>query len=309
VAYRRRYYKSWRSRGWSYKPSKYTELNRLFGQAVDEIKRSFLALDEGALDELLLDYGDLYGANAEKYARKTFQSWKNGSTKLSGQTMERLVSLVPPYLDAGQRQQILLKVINQNKRSGPSRTIKINLKEPESGLRELEGCLDSFSKDEKLANIPEKVMKAAEWLYDHDMTAGRAVIAEAERRENEMMRASARKEIEVLKRTILSGQVKGATYNVSLPSGTLNIVAYTPSICFVSTACYGQSAWQTRILRDWRDSFLIETDLGRRFIVWYYNDGDKIAEFAQSSKFRLLFFKAFVGVLAISLRILSVRGK
>ena len=62
MAYHRRNYRSWRSRGWrTYEPSKYSVLNELFGNAVDAIKESFLQIDSDALVELLNDYGDMHG--------------------------------------------------------------------------------------------------------------------------------------------------------------------------------------------------------------------------------------------------------
>ena len=96
--YRKRSYRynNWRSR--SYKPPVYSVLRNLFGDAVYDIRKAFFMLDKDALDDLFADYGASYGQPAEKYARQTFPNWKSGRTNLSGQTMERLVELVPPYL-------------------------------------------------------------------------------------------------------------------------------------------------------------------------------------------------------------------
>ena len=67
------------------------------------------------------------------------------------------------------------------------------------------------------------------------MTAARAVLAEATRAENNMKKAQARKELELLKRTIRTGQVKTANYSVELPSGRLQVCAFTPSKGIVGT--------------------------------------------------------------------------
>jgi len=84
---------------------------RLFGNGVSEIKDCFLSLDSEALSELLADYGDMHGASAEAYAKNTYPNWKSGKTGLSGQTMERLATLVPPYLSPEQRFKILQLVL------------------------------------------------------------------------------------------------------------------------------------------------------------------------------------------------------
>jgi hypothetical protein len=167
-----RYYRSWSSR--RYAPPKYSRLVNLFGAAVDNIKRAFLALDDDALDALLEDYSALHGYQAGKYARKTFPNWKSGSTQLSGQTMERLVELVPPYLSSEQRFSLLQQVLQKNKPSKPYKSIRINVKEPVGGFAELDSSLASMQHYDVLAHVPEKVMQAASWLYDDDITAARA---------------------------------------------------------------------------------------------------------------------------------------
>jgi hypothetical protein len=288
--YGRGYYRNWRSRGWkgSASPSKYSALVELFGGAVEEIRHAFMALNKDALNELFYDYGAIYGGSKEKYARRTFPNWKSGARKLSGQTMERLIELVPPYLTPEQRFSILRSVLKQNKKRGSWKTIKINVKEPTQGFVELQLVLDSMEHDDVLAHLPECVMEAASWLYDDDITAGRAMLAEAERLENDIIRSNAARDIKLFKRTILSGQVKAASYSVEMPAGKLNVVIYTPS-CFVATVCFGASAPQTTTLRRWRDQYLVEKEWGRKFIVWYYNNGENISKIiAQSPTFKRL---------------------
>lgn len=287
--------------GWSRRratPSKYAVLEKLFGNAITEIREAFERLGADALDELFSEYGEIYGEAAEKYARTAHLSWKSGETQISGQTMERLVELVPPYLSASKRFSILRTVLKHNKPFPKCQTIKINVKEPGAGFGELERALAAMSHNDVLVRLPKEVMLAASWLYDDDITSARAMLAEAERLENELIRSSAAREIELLRRTIASGQVKAASYKVDMPAGKLNVVAYSPSLCFVATVCFGASAPETELLRAWRDLYLIERAWGRRFIVWYYNNGEKFADIA--SRFPLLkkFAKVVIGTLA-----------
>lgn len=227
--YRRHNYRSWRGR--SYQPTQFDKLSDLFGDAIGKIKSAFLALDEEALNELFIDYGSLYGDSAEKYARKTFQNWKCGKTQLSGQTMERLVALVPPYLSSDERYSLLQEVLRKHKQSSsmrPFKEIRINSKEPATGFAEVDAALAAMRKDDVLAYIPERVMDAAKWLYDDDITAARAMLAEAESKQNEIIKSSASREISLLRRAVSSGQVKEATYYVEMPAGRLSVVVFTP---------------------------------------------------------------------------------
>jgi hypothetical protein len=237
--YRRRTYRSWRSRGFGRGsgPSKHAALLRKFGVVVDEIRKAFLALEECALDEMLQDYGAIHGASAEGYARKTFPSWKSGKINLSGQTLERLVELVPPYLEPEQRMDLVKLLAQQHdlRQGSPYKSVRINIEEPGSAFAEIESALSELDTQDVLAHIPEHVMKAATWLYDDDVTAARSVLAEAKRAQNETMKRSARRELDVLKRTITSGQVKTANYSVELPAGTLSVQAYTPQKGLIKT--------------------------------------------------------------------------
>lgn len=236
--YRRRSYRSWRSRGFrgGSGPSQYSRLHSIFGPVVEAIHGAFLSLDEDALDELFSDYGAIHGDAAERYARKTFPKWKSGATKLSGQTLTRLIELVPPYLSAEQRIALLDVLVAKHKRSPTGgASISVNVEDPSAGFAEIDKALAAMEVEDELAHLPGHVMEAAKWLYDDDVTAARAVLAQATRAENNMKKAQARKELELLKRTIRTGQVKTANYSVELPSGRLQVRAYTPSKGIVGT--------------------------------------------------------------------------
>lgn len=279
-------------------PPKHRFLVRLFGSAVDDILQAFQNLDEDDLDGLLSDYGAIYGDSAEEYARRTYPKWNTGRISLSGKTMGRLVELVPPYLSAKERFTILQTVLKHNRKAGVARTIKVNVKEPDQGFAELHQVLSEMSHDDVLAHLPENVMNAASWLYADDITTARAMLAEAERLENDMIRSSAKREIELLRRTISTGQVKAASYSVEMPAGGLNVVAYSPSMCFVATVCFGADAPETALLRVWRDRYLIEQDWGRQFIVWYYNNGEQLAKLASSFPALNCLAKVVIGAIA-----------
>ena len=87
-----RYYR----RRWSSRKGQ--ELTNTFAGIDKDIQKIFFALNSRSLNMLFKKYGQLHGKNAEKYARKTFPKWKNEQTGLSGQTAERLLNLIPPYL-------------------------------------------------------------------------------------------------------------------------------------------------------------------------------------------------------------------
>lgn len=230
---RRRAYRSWKGR--SYQPTRFTELSVLFGSAVGSIKQAFLSLEEDALEGLFDDYSSLYGDSAGRYARKTYPQWKSGKTKLSGQTMERLVALVPPYLGAESRYSLLNDVVNRHRQTGyskPYKSIEVNSEQPAAGFSEIESALNQMKQEDALAHIPERVLDAARWLFDDDITAARALLAEADSKNNEIIKATAVKELALLRRTVETGQVKQASYSVEMPAGRLRVSVFTPKKSF-----------------------------------------------------------------------------
>lgn len=306
MGYRR--YRSYRYRSWdSNPPSKYSKLQSLFGEAVGEIKRQFFHLDDEAMDELLSDYGSIYGASAESYARATMPKWKTGATKLSGQTMERLIELVPPYLDAGQRLNILELILAHHEKNPITHTIKINAKEPAIGLAEIDASLAKINVTDELAYLPAKVMDAAKWLYEDDITAARAVMISIADLKTTALKQSAEREINLLKRMVESGQIKTASYTVKTPGGNLSIVVYSPSLCFVATLCFGKDDRRTQMLRDWRDDVLLEHDAGRRFVIWYYLHGEQLARILGRSRLLLMFISGILTLVAIIAHITNAR--
>jgi len=54
--------------------------------------------------------------------------------------------------------------------------------------------------------------------------------------------------------------------------------------CFIATAVYGDiNAPEVQTLREFRDSVLMNSDLGRRIVDWYYGGvGERIAEFIRT---------------------------
>jgi hypothetical protein len=169
--YHRRY-RSWRGRSYRSQPTKYQALYALFGDAVSDIRSAFLALEDDALDSLLSDYGSIHGESAARYSRKTYPSWRSGSTNLSGQTLERLVELVQPYLGAKQRHDILLKVLHKHKPRPTSQSIRVNITEPAEGFQMIDDAIRKLRAEDisfHTSSIPE-VQIGGQVLDDYERT-------------------------------------------------------------------------------------------------------------------------------------------
>ena len=94
----------------AYWASKRSQLSTALAGIDKDIEFIFLNLDNRALEAILAQYGRAFGDNAEKYARRTYPLWKKGATRLSGQTAERLLNLLPPFLSQNKRYELIKKL-------------------------------------------------------------------------------------------------------------------------------------------------------------------------------------------------------
>lgn len=285
----------------SFRSTKTLELSRKFGEAIPELKKAFFNLLPEEVEDLLEEYGRLHGDSAAKYALKSLPQWRSGGTNMSAQTLERLIELVPPYLTTSQRMMLVELIAKRHKLGiGFDRmhSVFIDIEKPAEGIAQLRQKLGGLKVDAPLANIPESVMEMATWLYADDVTAARAVLIDADRRLNDRIRLTAENELDRIIRTISSGQVKEATYSVTMPSGALSVRIGKKSKCFVATACYGETAWQTQVLRQWRDEELLKGPAGRAFVRWYYRRGPALARFVVRKRWSRTCAAAIVGAIA-----------
>jgi hypothetical protein len=274
------------------------------GDALQEIRDDFFNLnDDQKVNDFFSTYMQLYGERAREYAIENLSNWKNGTRKLSGQTMERLVSLVPPYLNSEQRFSILTKIIKHNHVDGNIEYIRVDLQDPSDGISKIDKAVLKLNYNDNLANISSEVMDVAKWLYDDDITSARAMIAQATQIENEILKKSAIKEIELLKKTIRNGQIKSASYEAILPAGKINITAYTKSSCYISTSVFGSEHHITYFFKDFRDYYLIKFKAGRKFIIWYYANSSVVEKSMTSMPFTRLITTLSLYVIYIILRI------
>ncbi|MDN7129843.1 hypothetical protein J6I92_08160 [Pseudidiomarina sp. 1APR75-15] len=259
-------------------------LSLLFGDVTEDIRQKFLSLNMPELNHVLADYGAIYGEAAERYARKTYPMWVSGSTSLSGQTLERLIELVPRHLDSEARKALLFKLLQKYSKNEFPSLIRINSQEPEEGFVQLEQALNKIRSNESLARLPEWVMSYATWLYNDDITILRAVTAEIQNSETVMLKRKAIEQVGLLKKAVRNGEITSAEYNLKTPNGDLKLIIYEPSKCFVASVCFGSDSPEVTTLRLWRDEVLSSTVFGRNFILWYYKYGPTIARFTKTNK-------------------------
>ena len=218
----RYYWRRWSGRNWrAYHVSQRQQLTNMFAGIDKDIQKIFFALNAQSLDALFKKYGQLHGKNAEKYARKTFPNWKNGETTLSGQTAERLLNLVPPYLSQKIKYELIKKLRNHYLQK-QTRHISTTHEKWKGDVIPVVNELIKVSSDFKL---PESLMQRATWLANGDVNVANEILASLELEEAKVRTnylAVEFKRIQSLVDHIPHTQ--SIRHSIKLPQGNINVV-------------------------------------------------------------------------------------
>lgn len=229
MVYSRRY-----SRNYKYDAARahvkaYHQLEQRLGSIVNDVRNIFFNLDASSMKILLDKYGLLYGHKAREYAEKTFWAWKSGATKMSGQTAERLLNLVPEFIPIAKRHELVKKLCSQHQ-SIRNQSIEIDLLEPVPGINSFYTSVENFKKVELLKHLPEHVMSTLKWLNNDDITALRAVLAEVDKNNASQVAILSIQEFKHIKSVIDNNGSSNAKYDVIFPTGKLTVYFKQPSI-------------------------------------------------------------------------------
>ncbi len=212
-------YRRWRTgaRRWSqYHNNKHNELAEACGGIERDILHIFLNLPTWARDGLLGRYGDKYGRDAERYARKTYSDWKAGTTRPSGQTVERLVSFLPLFLSDEQRFELVRKL-----RAHHFKRQSLFLDTtPECWRDDLKPLIKELLNAQ--SDVPEFVIQRATWLAKGDVMAARKLLHAIDADEAELRLSFI--EAEFRRIELLLGNVKNlepVRHEIKLPQGDI----------------------------------------------------------------------------------------
>lgn len=156
-----------------------SELSRRFGGIDREVERIFLQLAPRELEGLLSRYGREHGQKAEAYARETYEKWRSGAVKMSGQTAGRLLDLLPPLLAPSVRFDLVRKL---RERHFSKRTIRIQ-STPQTWRTDLVKPIQDLVAESSGFALPADVLDKAKWLADGDAAAAQHLLAAAEQEE------------------------------------------------------------------------------------------------------------------------------
>lgn len=201
-------------------------LTHRFGGVDQEIEQQFFALPPRELATMFHRYGAKYGAVAESYARQTYSGWKSGAVKMSGQTAERLLDLVPPLLSPPVRFDLIKKL-----RAHHLGVERIYLSVGFDNWRSaVTPAVEKIVERSRNANLPADVTRVASWLTHDDAKSAQALLVRAEQ-EDAKIRTSVLDE-EMRRIAVLaehfSGKQASFSHLIRIPNGEIQLHVEAP---------------------------------------------------------------------------------
>jgi len=220
----------------NYRESKRDRLTRLFAGIDRDIQKIFFTLSSYELDSIFISYGEIYGANAERYARKTYNKWKTGQVTLSGQTAERLLELLPPRLSKSQRYD-LIKKLRQHyvKKSNAFITTA-----PENWRNEVINAVQKVILAGRDCKLPQELYEKATWLTNGDVQAVHKILASIDEEEAKIRTSYLEGEFKRIELFVVNiKNTESASHTISLPQGNIYVTIKKEKTSFFQSVFKG----------------------------------------------------------------------
>ncbi|MEX2598794.1 MAG: hypothetical protein WD533_03970 [Dehalococcoidia bacterium] len=144
------------------------ELSTLLGGTDQTVKQFLFSLPPDQLNQLMDEYGRLYGEAARQYALETIPKWRSGRVTMSGMVAERLYRLLPPMMPYETKYEIAAELW---KHTGPvsRRTLRFG---PDALQGEVvDNIVTHLTKVVPNHSIPSALALRFKWLTQGDVVA------------------------------------------------------------------------------------------------------------------------------------------
>ena len=185
----------------------------------EDVRAAFLGLSKYKLQDFFFHYEKRYGSGARVYAEKAFLKWQVGATRMSAQTTERLLQVLPPFLGTIVKYELLRKLRERHRL--PERH---SLEVTTTNYKSLVGPLVQRIIGRAYSNnLPADLEQRLSWLCHDDTQAAGSLLAGAEALAMEAVLSRLDEEFIQMER-LLAAQPKGKIIHViELPYGIVTL--------------------------------------------------------------------------------------
>lgn len=235
------YYNRYRRRTYwgAYQTSQRSQLTYLFAGIDKDIESIFLNLDRVSRESIFEEYGAEYGNSAERYARNTYPKWKSGETKLSGQTAERLLNLLPPFLSQAKRYELIRKLRDHYMKK--MHTNEHVLTSHEHWKQDLLPVLNRVIERSSNFKLPDEIKARATWLSGGDADGAIKILTSVEQEEAKLRTAYLEVEFKRLEQYVnIVQNTETVSHIIDLPQGQIRVTIQQKKEPFINRILGGK---------------------------------------------------------------------
>ncbi len=145
------------------------------------VQTLFLQLDQQTVDRVLEIYRAKYGEGAYAYARRTLPAWRNGKVKPLGQTVLRLLEIVPSFVAEDTKFELVAlmrkEVLAYARPSGVQLSLPCG-----DDLQHVMALLHTAIVAQLAVRVPPNYFEVDSWLSERDVEVFLGIVREAESR-------------------------------------------------------------------------------------------------------------------------------
>lgn len=196
-------------------------VSNAFGGIDSDIKTAFFALTPSQLRQVFRDYRLKHGDSRADYAYRAYEKWKTGEVQMTGEVCERLLAIVPKYLEFGVKYELVEKLW----RKQDSTVFNITLN-PKMDVNAAIDLIHNSLNNMKSTAIPQAIIDRLGWLAEGDGDIAKELYRQVIDCEFALIQENLRHELWLLfrlHREMPENVVVQATHKFKVPGGLVLI--------------------------------------------------------------------------------------
>ena len=177
-----------------------------------------LSLEQKTLEDLFTLYKQEFGAEAARYARRTYNKWKSGEVRPNRQTFDRFLVHLPSVMSFDLKCEVLRKLRQE---FCPKNDYQVTV--DTRGWREdVAPLVEEVVQKSYTARLPRYVERKLRWLAADDMKLAHSILAESQAQESRDALFLLEREFDNIEQLLQATGGRGeVTHTVRLPLGTI----------------------------------------------------------------------------------------
>jgi hypothetical protein len=198
----------------------------LYGGIDEDVLEEFYRLNEKRLGALFLAYKNAHGPGPASYAKRVYKEWKSGEKQPSGQTLERLLALLPPLLTTEQQYELVRKLRNRYRYR---EDIRLSTS-PQRWREEIWASVGRLLQRSDESSIPKQVQDRLAWITSGNMLLAQKLMRRMEAYDALVLLSCIEEEGRRIKSLLAVTTNAICTHTIRLPQGTIRLDVRRPRV-------------------------------------------------------------------------------